>query len=64
MRKNRADEAKLMKDVEGWEVGTLFGTPVYNTVGANEWIGYSPMSYYAHTDPDKAEEFEGYTLYV
>ncbi|XP_034256894.1 NADH dehydrogenase [ubiquinone] 1 alpha subcomplex subunit 13 [Thrips palmi] len=64
MRKNRDAEAELMKDVEGWEVGTLFGTPVYNTVGENEWIGYRPNSYYAHADPDRRLDYEGFSLYV
>ena len=27
--RNRDAEAKLMKDVEGWEVGTWYGHPVY-----------------------------------
>ena len=32
LRKNREAEAELMKDVEGWEVGTYFGQPVYRTL--------------------------------
>ena len=36
LRKNRAAEAELMKDVPGWEVGTWFGQPVYRTLSDNE----------------------------
>lgn len=64
MRKNRDYERELMKDVEGWEVGTLFGTPIYNTVGPNEWIGYRPDSYYSHTDPDERIEYEEFCHWV
>jgi len=64
MRKNRDAEADLMKNVEGWEVGTLFGTPVFNTVGENEWIGVTPESYYVHADPSKVDEYVGHQLWV
>lgn len=64
MRKNRDAEADLMKNVEGWEVGTLFGTPVYNTLGENEWIGVTPESYYVHADPTKVEEYTGHQIWV
>ena len=29
LRRNRDAEEKLMKDVEGWEVGTFYGHKVY-----------------------------------
>lgn len=64
MRKNRDAEATLMKDVQGWEVGTLFGTPVYNTVGENEWIGYRPKSYYSHADPFDVMDYAGFCLWI
>ncbi|KAE8747670.1 hypothetical protein FOCC_FOCC005649 [Frankliniella occidentalis] len=58
MRRNRDAEAELMKDVEGWEVGTLYGTPVFSTLGENEWVEYSAQSYYAHADPQDRMEYE------
>lgn len=64
MRKNRDAEAELMKDVPGWEVGTLYGTPVFNTVGENEWIGYNPDTYYAHADTLKRMENEYFSFFV
>ncbi|KAK3916327.1 NADH dehydrogenase [ubiquinone] 1 alpha subcomplex subunit 13 [Frankliniella fusca] len=64
MRKNRDAEENLMKDVPGWEVGTLYGTPVYNTVGENEWIGYDYDSYYAHTSPADRLEYQDAFLYL
>ncbi|XP_005092051.2 NADH dehydrogenase [ubiquinone] 1 alpha subcomplex subunit 13 [Aplysia californica] len=32
IRKNRDEENELMKDVKGWETGTLWGEPVYHNV--------------------------------
>jgi NADH dehydrogenase (ubiquinone) 1 alpha subcomplex subunit 13 len=32
LKLNRDAEEDLMKDVEGWEVGTWFGEPIYKTV--------------------------------
>jgi len=29
MRRNRDIEAELMKNVEGWEVGTYYGEPIF-----------------------------------
>lgn len=31
VRRNRDEEAKLMKDVPGWKVGTWYGEPIYKT---------------------------------
>ena len=64
MRKNRDYEAELMKDVEGWEVGTLYGTPVYNTVAENDWVPPSPDSYYAHNDPAEFLPYMKHELWV
>merc|ERR1719323_2347724 len=36
LRRNRDCERDLMKDVEGWEVGTYFGQPLYKTLGDDE----------------------------
>ena len=35
LRKNRDAEEKLMKDVEGWEVGTFYGHKVYKVKSAS-----------------------------
>jgi NADH dehydrogenase (ubiquinone) 1 alpha subcomplex subunit 13 len=32
LRRNRAAEVDLMKDVDGWECGTWFGQSVYKTL--------------------------------
>ncbi len=32
LKQNRDAEEDLMKDVEGWEVGTYFGEPVFKTI--------------------------------
>ena len=36
LRRNRDCERDLMADVEGWEVGTYFGQPLYKTLGDDE----------------------------
>lgn len=37
MRRNRDEEAKLMKNVPGWKVGTFYGEPVFKTLPKNEF---------------------------
>merc|ERR1719312_2168131 len=44
-RRNRDAETELMKDVEGWEVGTWYGHPVYKTVG-EEWVNPDVNEFY------------------
>jgi len=46
-RRNRDAEAKLMADVEGWEVGTWYGNKVYKTLNG-KWIDPNPNEYYIH----------------
>ena len=36
LRRNRDCERDLMADVEGWEVGTYFGQPLYKTMADDE----------------------------
>ncbi|XP_065224479.1 NADH dehydrogenase [ubiquinone] 1 alpha subcomplex subunit 13 [Planococcus citri] len=49
LRKNREDEAELMKNVPGWEVGKLYSEPVYKTIPEDEYIRPSVTEYYTHT---------------
>merc|ERR1712226_28525 len=49
LRKNRDAEEKLMKDVEGWEVGTFYGHKVYKTIG-DQLPMMSFDEYYIHTN--------------
>ncbi|XP_076465816.1 NADH dehydrogenase [ubiquinone] 1 alpha subcomplex subunit 13-like [Babylonia areolata] len=46
-RANRDEENELMKDVEGWKTGTLWGEPVYNNV-RDRWIWPATEEYFAH----------------
>lgn len=50
LRKNRDDEAELMKNVPGWVVGTWYGEPIFKTRPKDEWRVPSIEEYYAHTD--------------
>lgn len=38
-----------MKNIPGWKVGTLYGEPVYKTIGDNI-VDPTSLEYYAHTD--------------
>lgn len=37
-----------MANVEGWEVGTLYGEPLYKTLPPDTLISSDFVSYYAH----------------
>ncbi|CAH1725268.1 NADH dehydrogenase [ubiquinone] 1 alpha subcomplex subunit 13 [Aphis gossypii] len=52
LRRNRDAEEKLMENVKGWKTGTLYGEPVYKTVGKDKLIEPGLNEYYAHA-PDK-----------
>jgi len=41
-----------MKNVKGWKTGTLYGEPVYKTVGKDKLIEPGLNEYYVHA-PDK-----------
>ncbi|XP_043286503.1 NADH dehydrogenase [ubiquinone] 1 alpha subcomplex subunit 13 [Venturia canescens] len=46
--KNRDEEADLMKDYPGWEVGTYFGEPIYKTVPEDTFIVPQLNEYAVH----------------
>ncbi|XP_076039408.1 NADH dehydrogenase (ubiquinone) B16.6 subunit [Oratosquilla oratoria] len=48
VKRNRAEEEKLMSGVEGWEVGTYYGEPIYKTVDNNKFIDPVIQEYFAH----------------
>lgn len=49
LRRNRDEERELMKNVEGWKVGTLYGEPIYHLTKEDDPL-YRPMftEYYVH----------------
>ncbi|KAF2366437.1 GRIM-19 [Trinorchestia longiramus] len=51
MRRNRDAEEELMKDVEGWKVGTYMGEPIYKTLKDNDFHEPKPWEYFQHSDP-------------
>ncbi|XP_076184082.1 NADH dehydrogenase (ubiquinone) B16.6 subunit [Ptiloglossa arizonensis] len=53
LRRIRDEEADLMKDVPGWEVGTLFGEPVYHTIPEDQYQEPFYDELILHADPDK-----------
>lgn len=48
LRHNRNVERDLMKNVEGWEVGTLWGKPVYQNTPENQIPPIHLHEFYAH----------------
>merc|ERR1712088_489481 len=65
LRRNRDCERDLMKDVEGWEVGTYFGQPLYKTLGDDEiqWRAQK-RGFYIHSAPWHATSEMGYTQWL
>ncbi|XP_029165245.1 NADH dehydrogenase [ubiquinone] 1 alpha subcomplex subunit 13 [Nylanderia fulva] len=51
MRRNRDEEAELMKNVEGWEVGTYYGEPIYFLDEENQFREPLFIEHFAHADP-------------
>lgn len=49
LRVNREEERALMKNVEGWEVGTYYGEPIYKTLPEDALIEPRLREYYIHT---------------
>jgi hypothetical protein len=48
LRRNRDEEAKLMANVPGWEVGTWYGEPVYKTLPPDTLVEPYIYEFYAH----------------
>jgi len=56
MRRNREAEAELMKNVEGWEVGTYYGEPIFFLDDPNQFREPLYFEHFAHADPNKVAE--------
>lgn len=49
IRRNRDEEAELMKNVPGWVVGTWYGEPVFKTLPKTQWVDPSIYDFYGQT---------------
>jgi NADH dehydrogenase (ubiquinone) 1 alpha subcomplex subunit 13 len=47
LRRNRDEEAKLMANVPGWEVGTWYGEPIYKTLPPDTLVAPNIYEFYA-----------------
>uniref|UniRef100_A0A7R9F0U3 NADH dehydrogenase [ubiquinone] 1 alpha subcomplex subunit 13 n=1 Tax=Timema bartmani TaxID=61472 RepID=A0A7R9F0U3_9NEOP len=56
IRRNREEEAKLMANVPGWEVGTWYGEPIYKTLPKDTLIEPFFHEYFAHAAPSDTEK--------
>ncbi|GFU54991.1 NADH dehydrogenase 1 alpha subcomplex subunit 13 [Nephila pilipes] len=63
LRKNREEEAELMKNVPGWKVGTWYGEPIFETIGDNMIFPFS-SEYYAHANPKDQEKMHMYDFWM
>lgn len=54
LRKNRDMEADLMKNVEGWVVGTYYGEPIYKTVPEDTLMEPRLREWYIHNSYKEA----------
>ncbi|XP_055903209.1 NADH dehydrogenase [ubiquinone] 1 alpha subcomplex subunit 13 [Eupeodes corollae] len=50
LRRNRDEEAKLMANVKGWEVGTWYGEPVFKTLPKDKLLTPMFKEFYVHSD--------------
>ncbi|XP_034940315.1 NADH dehydrogenase [ubiquinone] 1 alpha subcomplex subunit 13 [Chelonus insularis] len=64
IRKNRDEEATLMQDYPGWEVGTYFGQPIFNWASPEKFIEPITYEYFAHCHQRDAQEKLTRTLYL
>jgi len=62
-RKNRDAEAELMKDVDGWVVGTWFGHKVYKTTG-DAWVEPEINEFYAHTSEHQRQMYRNHVQWL
>eukprot|EP00088_Acartia_fossae_P050532 TRINITY_DN56622_c0_g1_i1.p1 TRINITY_DN56622_c0_g1~~TRINITY_DN56622_c0_g1_i1.p1 ORF type:complete len:152 (+),score=13.69 TRINITY_DN56622_c0_g1_i1:49-504(+) len=62
-RRNRDHEAELMKDVEGWEVGTWYGHPVFKTTG-DKWVDPDVNEYYVHCSYANIRKFDSHAQWL
>ncbi|XP_055637908.1 NADH dehydrogenase [ubiquinone] 1 alpha subcomplex subunit 13 [Toxorhynchites rutilus septentrionalis] len=49
LRRNRDEEAELMKNVKGWEVGTWYGEPVFKTLPKDKFVDPTFQEFYVHS---------------
>lgn len=49
MKRLRDIEDDVMKDFPYWETGTLFGTPIYESLPEDTYIEPLPMELYTYT---------------
>ncbi|KAL1453812.1 hypothetical protein WDU94_010124 [Cyamophila willieti] len=63
LRKMRDEETELMKNVEGWETGTLFGEKIYKTQSEDEFRLPSMNEYYAQCKPEEYFKLDNFYHY-
>lgn len=63
LRRNRDEEADLMKNVDGWVVGTYKGEPVYKTLPPDTLVKPSLNEFYVHSSYKNFSDYFDITLW-
>jgi len=64
VRRNRDEEAALMANVPGWEVGTYYGEKVYKTLPEDSWKEIPLREYFAHVSLADWKKRVDFTLWT
>jgi NADH dehydrogenase (ubiquinone) 1 alpha subcomplex subunit 13 len=63
IRRNRDEEADLMKNVPGWKVGTWYGEPVFKTIPKDTIVDAHWQDFCAHASTKKMTDRSYFHLY-
>uniref|UniRef100_A0A8D8WI04 NADH dehydrogenase [ubiquinone] 1 alpha subcomplex subunit 13 n=1 Tax=Cacopsylla melanoneura TaxID=428564 RepID=A0A8D8WI04_9HEMI len=63
LRRIRDEETELMKNVEGWETGTLFGEKIYKTQSDDEFRLPCLNEYYVQSKPEELSKMSMFYHY-
>lgn len=64
VRKNREEETELMKDVDGWVVGTWYGERPYRLKPADALLPPNHHEFFAHVDRDTFYKWIDYKVWA
>jgi hypothetical protein len=64
LHRNREEEAKLMANVPGWEVGTWYGEPVYRTLPPDTLVAPHINEFYVHASDRELKRRVNFKLWT
>uniref|UniRef100_A0A224XVM8 NADH dehydrogenase [ubiquinone] 1 alpha subcomplex subunit 13 n=1 Tax=Panstrongylus lignarius TaxID=156445 RepID=A0A224XVM8_9HEMI len=63
LKRNRDEEANLMKNVDGWVVGMYKGEPVYKTLPPDTLVKPTLLEYYVHSSDKNFRAYNNITMW-